>query len=155
MEIFYPVVKGVATIKCPNPLPTRGNRFPAMGKRQPITKVLAENVRALMSAPQNRHLDSDRKLGRLAGVNHKTINNILNARHNVTLTNVEKIARAFRVEVVALFCPATDRGFLTICQVYSGADSRGREFLAATAETVRRTSAPTTRPVTQSGETEH
>lgn len=119
-------------------------------RKKSATEVLAENLRTLMDSDPN--LDSDRKLAKVAGVSHKTINNILQKRHDVLISNVEKLARAFRIETHQLICPIPDRSFLTICQAYSSTDVRGRDFLAATAETVMRTNAAI-RTATKSGET--
>jgi transcriptional regulator with XRE-family HTH domain len=136
-----------------NPLPKPGNTLEEMKKRS-TTQVLASNLKVLME--QHPSLDTDRKLGKAAGVSHKTVNNIVNERHNVQLENVEKLAKAFKIEPFQLLCPDTDSAFLTICQVYSGTSVEGRSFLAATVETIKRTyGVGNKRPDSKSGEGEH
>jgi transcriptional regulator with XRE-family HTH domain len=90
-------------------------------------EVLAENLRKLMNADKN--LNSDRKLAAVSGVAHKTINNALHAKHDIQLSRIEALAKAFRITPVQMLCPNMDSSFLTICQAYSATDDRGRETL--------------------------
>jgi transcriptional regulator with XRE-family HTH domain len=135
-----PSVKAVTTLFVATPLPKARNTVPAMPKKT-MSEVLAENVRALMQMAPHRDLNTDRKLGKKAGVSHKTINNVLNGRHDVHMSKVEKIAAAFRMSPHQLLCPSTDRQFLVISQVYSEADIDGKAFLMSAAEIVSRRTA--------------
>lgn len=108
--------------------------------RRSLAALAAYNLKQLMESPQFRHLDSTRKIeAATAGeVSAKTVSNILAERHDVQLENVEKIAKAFRIEPVSLLSSALDQHLIDICKVYSDADQRGRDLLADTADTVRR-----------------
>jgi transcriptional regulator with XRE-family HTH domain len=92
-----------------NHLPGRRNTLPDMKKRT-AGEVLADNLKRIMATDQE--FDSDRKLAKASGVSHKTINNILNGRHDVQISNVEKIAKALQIDTYQLMCPHIDAAFL-------------------------------------------
>ena len=143
-----PIVNTFATPETANRLPNARNTVPAMPKKT-TSEILAENLRYLMQMDSHKDLNTDRKLGSKAGISHKTVNNILNGRHDVHLEKVEKIAGAFKLSVYQLLCPSPDRDFLTVCKVYSDADIDGRAFLLGAAEIVsRRTASGSERPAT-------
>lgn len=121
-----------------NPLPDGRNTLPDMRKKT-TAETLAENLTRLMAGAED--LNSDRKLAKVSGVSHKTINNILNGRHDVGISNVEKIAKAFRIDAFQLLCPQIDATFLQVCRAYSY-NERGKDLLAAVAETVLRDDRP-------------
>jgi transcriptional regulator with XRE-family HTH domain len=121
-----PNVKGLTTNRPENSLPYGRNSLPGMRKKD-AADVLADNLRTLMDA--NKHLDSDRKLAAVSGVSHKTINNALNRRHDIQLSKIEALAKAFKMTPMQMLCPNLDSTFSTICKAYSVTDDRGRETL--------------------------
>lgn len=64
------------------------------GKGEPVEKVLAANVRALMKA----HAWTQAKLAKAAGIDQTTISRILAAKHKVQLDTLGAIAHAFDIE---------------------------------------------------------
>ena len=101
-------------------------------KPKPITQVLAENIRSLME--QSADLKTERKLEAKSKVSQKTINNMLSARHDAKISNVEKVAKAFGVSPSVLLLPSNDVSLLAVCQVLSDMDTEGRDLLLAIAK---------------------
>lgn len=110
-----------------------GNRLRGMGKREPISDVLADNLGRLMKA---RGINSQPELHKLSKVSQKTINNIFNRRNAPQLDTVEKLAGALKVELYQLLCPVSDIKFLAVCLAWAQSDDRGREDLSTIAEAI-------------------
>lgn len=131
-----PIVKGYLTNRSGNPLPIGGNTLFPMSKnhkKRPAVEILAENLKVLMSADPN--LSSGPKVAKASGVSRKSINNIVEKRHDPHLSSVEGIARAFRLDVYQLLAPGIDNELLAIFRAYSETDDSGRQLLTAAAET--------------------
>jgi transcriptional regulator with XRE-family HTH domain len=59
--------------------------------------VVAANVKALMHAKGNEHLNSNPKLGKKSGLGAGSISRVING-HNATLETLEALAKAFGLE---------------------------------------------------------
>lgn len=102
-----------------------------MNKRYPADEVLAANLAAMM---QRKGIRSEAELAKLTGVSQKSINNILNRRHDPYLSTIYKLASKLGIEPYHLLCPADDDNFLALCSAWAQSDERGRDDLHAIAE---------------------
>lgn len=115
-----------------NPLLTYGNTLRGV-KKKSVRDILADNLAHLMSTRPD--LSSGPKLAKASGISQKTINNIVERRHDPKLESIEKIAKVFGMEAFQLLCPLSEQtAFLAVCHAYNATDDRGREILSAAAE---------------------
>lgn len=85
--------------------PKRKPRRPKGSKRKPslkLRRLLARNVKRLRGAT------SQKELGTRCGLNEKYISNIEQATQNVTLANLEALAKGLRCSPHELLAPPTD-----------------------------------------------
>jgi len=83
-------------------------------------------------------LMSSVKIGKAAGVPQKTVNNLLNARHDPLLSNVEKVAHAFGAEVWELLVPNCTDNIKSVVWTYTNTTADGRRILDNAVEAARR-----------------
>lgn len=102
-----------------------------MSRRITALEVLAENLRLYMV---RKGIESEAELAKLSKVSQKSINNILNRRHDPYLSTVNKLSSALGIEPYHLLCPAEDDKFLAVCQAWAQSDERGRDDLQTIAE---------------------
>jgi transcriptional regulator with XRE-family HTH domain len=99
--------------------------------------ILAENVKRLMKLSPNT--ESDPKLGKLSKLAPKTINNVVQERHNTKLSTIEGIAEVFGLETYQLLMPIEEFeeeiNFFRIAHAYNKGDERGRRLLVMAAKT--------------------
>jgi DNA-binding XRE family transcriptional regulator len=136
----FPNVKRHVKARTGNTLPPAGNNLPGMGKingkKRPAVVCLAENLKTLMSADAN--LSSGPKVAKAAGISRKSINNIIEKRHDPRLSSVDEIARAFRLEAYQILTPGLDENLLVIFRSYMETDDSGRNLITAAAEAATR-----------------
>ncbi len=109
-----------------------------MGKREnggSALSALAHNLARLLDA---KGIKSEPALAKLSGVSQKSINNILNERHDPYLSTIEKLAKKLGIESFQLLCQERDDKFLAVCQAWAQSDDRGRDDLHAIAEAILR-----------------
>lgn len=104
-------------------------------KRRTALEILAENIEAHMAQPGNEAISTGPLLAAKAKLDRKTVYNLLEKRHYPRLDQIEKLARALRIEPYLLMCPAVDQQFATICQAYSVAPG-DREYLVFSAKAI-------------------
>jgi DNA-binding phage protein len=114
----------------------RVNNLPWMtkanGKKKAAMVYLAENLKTLMSADAN--LSSGPRVAKAAGISRKSINNIIEQRHDPRLSSVDEIAKAFRLEAYQILTPELDKNLIAIFRAYRETDVSGQELIAAAAE---------------------
>lgn len=120
-----------------NLLPVAGNILLGMGRNRPNPREsLARNVKFL----KDKYGYSDREIERRSGVAHKTVNNMHNNRHRVSLEAVEDVARVFGLEAWHLINPNLPADLVesptisTLISNYAPADDQGRRHVDMVAE---------------------
>lgn len=130
---MLPVVKEIRKWPSGNSIPAASNILHWMDKRA-ARVILAENLKRLMD--QDANLDSGPKLARARGrpkIAPKTVNNVLNKRHNTRLGTIEKLAERFGLEAYQILIPAEEETLLQIVHAYNDGD--GRRLLKLAADT--------------------
>ena len=74
--------------------------------RGPLLKTLAANLAALMQA--SSEMPSQSAVAKRAGMDQRTVGRILNEEHSPTITQLERLARAFGLEPWQLLVPSLD-----------------------------------------------
>lgn len=97
----------------------------------PLTKVLSDNLKALM---KRDGLRSAPEVYKKTGVSKAQVNNLLNETHAATLDTLEKLAKGFRVPPWALIHPAgnglyTDSGAAELLDYYGLSTQNGRSVI--------------------------
>jgi transcriptional regulator with XRE-family HTH domain len=98
--------------------------------------ILAKNIRALLE----HHSWSERDMGKHAGIDPKTVNNLTNQRVDARQDMVQAIAKACGISVSQLMDPefdpasATSPGVKELIALYAQADERGKENILRVAQ---------------------
>lgn len=87
-------------------LPTRRAQHPDAMIKGPLLDTLADNLAALMAA--HAELNTQLAVAKRAGMDQRTVGRILHREHSPTLTQVEKLARAFSLLPWQLLTPRYD-----------------------------------------------
>ena len=104
-----------------------------MGKQKDQGSILAANLARYMKL---KGVSSEPALEKLSGVSQKTINNILNKRHDPYFSSVNKLAAALGIETYQLLCSVEDEAFLAISLLWAQSDERGRADLFEIAQAI-------------------
>jgi transcriptional regulator with XRE-family HTH domain len=107
-----------------------------MPAKKPLPKVIADNLRALML----KRGWSDGDLAAKAGVDKKTVNNMVNGRHATQTDKLELVAKAFGLHAWELLvegmgdAQAHDGKLENLIEAYAKTDDSGRDSMLKVAE---------------------
>jgi transcriptional regulator with XRE-family HTH domain len=133
----FPAVKKNLRGTYGNSFPKVGNRLPGMNARKKSAlDILVDNLTELMAMPGHEHIATGPKLAEVAKVDRKSVNNLLKKRYSPNIETIEKLAKAFKMDVYFLLMPVEQKGFTMVCRAYSDTDERGREILLDLADSI-------------------
>ena len=112
-------------------MPKRGAR-----SKQAAKLVVRDNLARIMATKPE--WSSSVKLGRLAGLNQKSVNNLVAARFDPQLGSLERLAHAIGIEVWEILLPGLDQGLRDLVRAYTATDSEGRRLIDFAVEAVKR-----------------
>jgi DNA-binding Xre family transcriptional regulator len=99
-----------------------------------LGEIIADNVQRLMDARGW----SESMLAQETSLAKKTVNNLINVRHDIKISTIEAVARALKIqpwELLMRGAPITDRDALgNLVDRYSKSSAEGREMILKIAE---------------------